>query len=91
VLTAETVAVNAALDAPAATVTEAGTSTAVLLLARFTTVALLAAEVSATAQASLPAPVNDAPLHETEPRPAATVAAAPPVPVNAIVEVFAPL
>ncbi len=90
-LTAEADAVNPAVEAPPATVTEAGTATAELLLVRFTTVALVAAEVSATVQASVPAPVRDALLQETEPKPAAGVCAAdPPVPVNAIVEVLAP-
>jgi hypothetical protein len=65
-LTAETVAVNLALDAFAATVTDAGTFTALLLLANVTVMALLVAVVSATVQASLPAPVRDALLQVSE-------------------------
>jgi hypothetical protein len=68
--TAEAVAVNAALEAPAATVTEEGTVTALLLLARFTTVALLAADVRVAVQASFPAPVSDVLVQETAPSPA---------------------
>jgi hypothetical protein len=60
VLTVETVAVKLALLAPAATVTEAGTVTAALLLARFTVKPPLAAAVfNETEQASAPAPVMD--------------------------------
>ena len=60
VLTAETVAVKLAVVAPAATVTEAGTVTAALLLARPTTnPPLPAAPFSVTVQVSVPAPVND--------------------------------
>jgi hypothetical protein len=91
VLTAEAVAVNAALEAPAATFTEAGTVTAVLLLARLTTIALVADDVSVTAHASVAAPVSEALPHETEARPAAAVAPVPPVPANAIVAVLPPL
>jgi len=79
--------VNPALEAPAPTVTEAGAVTAVLLLARLTTVALVAADVSATVQASLPAPVSDALLHET----ALNTAGACPVPLSAIVPALAAL
>ena len=75
------VAVNPALVAPAAIVTDAGTVTALLLLVRATVVALLAAEVSATVHASVPAPVSDPLLHETE----LSVAAACPVPLKLIV------
>jgi hypothetical protein len=58
VLTAETVAVKAAVVEPAATVTEAGTVTALLLLARLTlNPPLGAAALSATVQESVPAPV----------------------------------
>ena len=60
------VAVNPALVAPAAIVTDAGTVTELLLLVRATVVALLAAEVSDTVHASVPAPVSVPPLHETE-------------------------
>ena len=67
VLTEETVAVKLALLAPAATVTEAGTVTALLLLARFTTNPPLAAAVfSVTVQVSVPAPVID-PLLQLSP------------------------
>jgi hypothetical protein len=60
VLTEETVAVKLALLAPAATVTEAGTVTAVLLLARLTVnPPLAAAAFSVTVQLSVPAPVMD--------------------------------
>jgi hypothetical protein len=60
VLTEETVAVKLALLAPAATVTEAGTVTAVLLLARLTVNPPLgAAAFSVTVQLSVPAPVMD--------------------------------
>ena len=58
VLTAEIVAVKLAVVAPAATVTEAGTVTAALLLARPTTnPPLPAAPFSVTVQVSVPAPV----------------------------------
>ena len=60
VLTEETVAVKLALLAPAATVTEAGTVTAPLLLARLTANPPLAAAVfSVTVQLSVPAAVID--------------------------------
>ena len=60
VLTEETVAVKLALVAPAATVTEAGTVTAPLLLARLTANPPLAAAVfSVTVQLSVPAPVME--------------------------------
>ena len=60
VLTGETVAVNVALFAPAATVTEAGTETEDLLLASLTlNPPLGAAALSATVQESVPAPVID--------------------------------
>jgi len=56
--TALTLAVNVALVAPAATAAEAGTVTAVLLLARFTVNPLLsAAAFSVSVQLSVPAPV----------------------------------
>jgi hypothetical protein len=60
VLTAEAVAVKLAVVAPGATVTEAGTVKAELLLVRFTLKpAPVAAAFTATVQASTPAPVND--------------------------------
>jgi hypothetical protein len=66
-LTEETVAVKLALLAPAATVTEAGTVTAELLLLRLTEKPLLAAAAfSATVQLSVPAPVID-PLLQLSP------------------------
>jgi hypothetical protein len=58
VLTEDTVAVKPAVDAPAATVTEVGTVTAVLLLARLTANPPDAAAVfNVTVQLSVPAPV----------------------------------
>jgi hypothetical protein len=63
VLTDETVAVKLAVVAPAATVTEAGTITAELLLATPTAnPPLAAATFSVTVQLSVPAPVIDAVL-----------------------------
>ena len=60
VLTDDTVAAKLALDAPAATVTELGTVTAELLLARLTVnPPLAAAAFSVTVQLSVPAPVID--------------------------------
>ncbi len=60
VLTVETVAVKLAVVAPLATVTEAGTETAELLLARLTVnPPLPAAELNVTVQLSVPAPLND--------------------------------
>lgn len=65
VLTAETVAVKGAVVAPAATVTEVGTLTAELLLARATAnPSLGAAADNEIAQASEAAPVKDPLLHE---------------------------
>jgi hypothetical protein len=64
-VTGVALAVNAALDAPAATVTEAGTVTALLLLVTLTEVALGAATVSVTVQASVAAPVSDELAHDT--------------------------
>jgi len=58
VLTAEIAAVKVAPLAPAATGTEAGKVTALLLLASVTVVALGVGAVSATVQESLPAPVK---------------------------------
>ena len=60
VVTAETVAVNPALVAPAGTVTDPGTVTALLLLERLTVrPPVPAAADRLTVQASLPAPVNE--------------------------------
>lgn len=64
VVTADAVAVNAALVAPDPIVTVAGTLTAELLLLRLTVIpALGAAAVSETVQASVPAPAIDALVH----------------------------
>lgn len=66
VVTAETVAVKLALLAPAATVTEAGTESEVLLLDKLTTSPPVpAAAVKETVHASLPDPANDELLQET--------------------------
>lgn len=66
-VTAATVAVKDAVDEPAATVTEAGTLTAELLLAKVTVNPPLgAAAVSATEHASVPDPVMDPVLQERE-------------------------
>jgi hypothetical protein len=60
VLTEETVAVKVAVVEPAATVTEAGTVTALLLLARLTAKPPVgAAAFRVTVQLSVPDPVND--------------------------------
>ena len=65
VVTADTVAVNAAVVAPAGTVTEAGTITAVLLLLNATAIPPVGAlEASVAVQVSVPAPVNEALAHE---------------------------
>ena len=67
VLTAVTVAVKLAVVAPAATVTEAGTVTDELLLARFTVnPPVAAAAFSVTVQLSVPAPVIE-PLVQLSP------------------------
>ena len=67
VVTEETVAVKAAVVEPAATVTEAGTVTDELLLARFTVnPPVAAATFSVTVQLSVPDPVND-PLVQLSP------------------------
>ena len=84
VLTAEAVAVNAALVAPAATVTEPGTVTAELLLASDTASPPLgAAAVSVTLHASEPAPVSEPLLQLT----ALSAAGATAVPLRLIVAV----
>ena len=60
VVTADTVAENDALVAAAGTVTEAGTTTALLLLERLTLKPPVGADpVNVTVQASVPAPVID--------------------------------
>jgi hypothetical protein len=64
-VTVEAVAVKVALDAPDATVTDAGTFTALLLLVRLTVIALVLTAVSVTVQASAPAPVRDQLLQES--------------------------
>ncbi len=65
--TAETRAVNAALVDPAATVTVAGTTTAVLLLDRLTTDPPVGvAELRVTLQVSFTIPLTDALAHESE-------------------------
>ena len=67
VLTAVTVAEKLAVVAPAATVTEAGTVTAELLLARLTAnPPVAAAAFSVTVQVSVPAPVIE-PLEQVRP------------------------
>jgi len=63
--TAAAVAVKVALDAPAGMVTEAGKATALVLLARVTVVAAVAAPLRETVQASVPAPVRVALVQET--------------------------
>jgi hypothetical protein len=66
-VTAETLAVKAALFAPAGTVTDAGTATAPLLLAKLTgRPPASAAAFSVTVQLSVPAPVID-PLVQASP------------------------
>jgi hypothetical protein len=76
-LTAATVAENAALADPALTVTEAGTVTELLLLARVTfTPPVGATPLRVTVQESVPEPVNEEELHET------AVSATVPVPLR---------
>jgi hypothetical protein len=87
VLTAVAVAVNPALAAPAGMVTEAGTVTALLLLARLTVVADVAAVVSPTVQASATAPLRELAAQENEF--SVGVAAACPVPLRLTVAVAA--
>jgi hypothetical protein len=87
VLTALAVAVKLALVAPAAIVTDAGTVTALLPLARLTGVAVVAAEVSVTVHASVPAPVSDPLLQERALN--VGVIGACPVPLRLIVAVAA--
>jgi hypothetical protein len=77
VLTEETAAEKAALVAPAATVTVAGTVTELLLLARLTVKPPLgAAAFRETVQASVPAPVMEAFVQES------TVSTGTPVPLR---------
>jgi hypothetical protein len=88
-LTEDTVAVNAALDAVAGTVTELGTVTALLLLARETLTPPVGADPDRlTVHESASAPVIELLLHET----ALTVGAiAVPVPLRLMVAVGAVL
>jgi hypothetical protein len=84
--TDDTVAVNPALVSPAATVTVAGSFTAVLLLDKLTlNPPLGAAAVSATVQRSVPAPVMVPELQENALSDA--VSAAVPVPLRSIAAV----
>jgi hypothetical protein len=79
--TAEEVAVKLALVAPAATVTDAGTVTAELLLAKATVNPPAAAAFRVTVQASVCAPVMEEVAQET------AVSTGTPVPLKAIVDV----
>jgi hypothetical protein len=88
VLTAAAAAVNTALDAPAATVTDAGTVTALLLLARPTVVAVVAAAVSVTVHASVPAPVSVALPHVTPLSVAGAVGPLTPVPLRLMTRLY---
>jgi hypothetical protein len=86
VVTEETVAVNAALVAPAGTTTELGNATALLLLLSDTaTPPDGAPPVRDTVQASLPAPVNELLVQLS----ALSVPAVCPVPLNAMFTVEA--
>jgi hypothetical protein len=77
VVTADTVAVNADVVAPAGTVTDAGTTTALLLLLNVTAEPPVGAlEASVTVQESLPAPVIDPFAHKIELSAGATTPAA---------------
>ena len=83
-VTADAVAVKPALVAPAATVTDPGTTTAALLLDRFTVKPPAgAAAVSVTVQASVAVPVSDAALQLT----ALSAAGTEPVPLRVITAV----
>ena len=84
-LTAVAAAVNAALAAPAAIVTDAGTVTALLLLDRLTVSGVAAVPVIVTVQASVVVPVSEALAHETALNPGC------PVPLRAIVAGFVTL
>jgi hypothetical protein len=82
VLTAPTVAVKLALVAPGATVTEEGTVTEVLSLARLTVSPLVpAAPLSVTVQASIPEPVAE-PLAQVSELSVVEVAGVVPVPLR---------
>ena len=87
VVTTDAVAVNVAVVAPAATITDDGTVSALLLLDRSTvSPPAPAAAVSVTVQSSVPAPVSESLLHVSPlstPSPVATA----PVPVRPIVAV----
>ena len=88
VVTDDAVAVNVALVAPAATVTEAGTVTAELLLDKLTVIPLPpAAVLSATVQESVPEPTMDA-LTQDNALNAAVAVADVPVPLRAITTVL---
>jgi hypothetical protein len=85
VVTEVTVAVNPALVALAGTTTVAGTVTAVLLLLNPTlTPPLPAAELSVTVQLSLPAPVRDALVQDTELNVPDTAVPVPLSPISAV-------
>jgi hypothetical protein len=85
VVTELTVAVNPALVALAGTTTVAGTVTAVLLLLNPTlTPPLPAAELSVTVQLSLPAPVSEALLQDTELNVPGTAVPVPLSPITAV-------
>lgn len=89
-VTADTVAVKPALVAPAGTVTEEGTATAVLLLASATvSPPTVAGAFSVTVQLSVPAPVIR-PLLQLNPLSTPGAAAAVPVPLSATVRVAVP-
>ena len=86
VVTEETEAVKVVLLAPNGTITDAGTVTALLLLARATVRPPLPAPADRlTVQASLPAPVNDV---VAQARVLSTPAAAWPVPLRLTVAVL---
>ena len=87
VVTAVAVAVKPALDVPDAIVTEAGNVTALELLARVTAVALVAAPLRLTVQASLPAP-ESVELPQESPVSAGADAACP-VPLRLMIAVAA--
>ena len=82
-VTAVALTVKVALEAPGGTVTDAGTVSAVVVLARLTTVVVVTVPVRVTVQESVAAPVSDALLHET------ALTAGCPVPLSAIVAVVA--
>jgi hypothetical protein len=91
VVTAETIAVNPALVAPAATVTVAGTVTAVLPLVRPTLKPPLpAAELNVAVQASVPDPVRDALPHEIALNDAEAAVLVPPLAVLVVLVMLLP-